>query len=289
MNLFYRYQIFLRKPWRDKAISVRLRFKTLWLQLFASIPLPIRLPYGGWWFATNDTSSDSIFTCNFEEAEWRFVERFLKEGMTVLDIGAHHGFYTILASRKVGISGRVIGFEPSPREQRWLNINLRLNHCKNVTIEPMALSNEEGEAILYLGDWSHTVFNSLRPPSISGYVKEINIRTISLDTYVERAGIKHIDFIKIDAEGAEIEILKGANQLFNKDYHPVIMAEISNKRTEAWGYPSSDIYDFLANRGYSWFALNPEGRMIMLKEKENNWNLVAVHRERLAKLEKLIA
>jgi FkbM family methyltransferase len=63
------------------------------------------------------------------------VERFLKPNMTVLDIGTHHGFYSLLASYKVGATGQVIAFEPSPRERRRLLWHLRLNRKKNVLVE----------------------------------------------------------------------------------------------------------------------------------------------------------
>lgn len=83
---------------------------------------------------------------SFEENERRFVEQFLKEGMTMLDIGAHHGFYTVLASKKVGSSGRVFAFEPSPREHQKLLRHLKLNRCANVRVEPFALTRQEGMA-----------------------------------------------------------------------------------------------------------------------------------------------
>jgi len=94
----------------------------------------------------NDVCSDAIFTDSFEKAEIHFVENFLKEGMTVLDIGAHHGFYTILASKKVGPSGRVIAFEPSPRERRRLLLHLKLNQCSNVKVEPSYVHSLSEEA-----------------------------------------------------------------------------------------------------------------------------------------------
>jgi ubiquinone/menaquinone biosynthesis C-methylase UbiE len=61
-----------------------------------------------------DVCGDAVFAGNFEEAERQFMERFLKPNMIVLDIGAHHGFYTLLASHKVGPTGQVIAFEPLP-------------------------------------------------------------------------------------------------------------------------------------------------------------------------------
>ena len=77
------------------------------------------------WLKSNDLSFLSNLAGNFEEAERQFVERFLRPGMIVLDIGAHHGYYTLLASRKDGQKGKVIAIEPSPRERRKL-----IWHCR---------------------------------------------------------------------------------------------------------------------------------------------------------------
>jgi FkbM family methyltransferase len=148
-------------------ITARFRFKLLWNRLCPSVPLPVRLPYGGWWFAVNDACSDAVFIGSLEGPEWRFVGDFLQAGMTVLDIGAHHGFYTMLAARKVGPAGRVIAFEPSPSELRRLLFHLKLNRCMNVKVEPFALASQDGETTLFVVDERDTGCNSLRPPVVS--------------------------------------------------------------------------------------------------------------------------
>ena len=86
----------------------------------------------------------------FEAAELAFVEVFLRPGMTALDIGAHNGLYSLLASRRVGPQGRVISFEPSPRERKALRLNLALNWIRNVSVQGIAPGSEDGEADFYL-------------------------------------------------------------------------------------------------------------------------------------------
>jgi hypothetical protein len=141
MSLPRRLLRFLSKPRREKVVSIRYRFKRMWSKVFPKLPLPVRLPYGGWWLAWNDAFGDALFigTFAFEDAESRFVSRFLKEGMTILDIGSHNGFYTILASGRVGSAGLVIAFEPSPRERHRLLRNLEFNRCCNVKVEASAV------------------------------------------------------------------------------------------------------------------------------------------------------
>jgi FkbM family methyltransferase len=88
--------------------------------------------------------------------------------MTVLDVGAHNGFYTLLASKRVGPTGQVIAFEPSPRERQRLLSNLWINGCSNVIVEPVALADEDSVATLFVVSGAETGCNSLRPPAASG-------------------------------------------------------------------------------------------------------------------------
>ncbi|MEM2045735.1 MAG: FkbM family methyltransferase [Candidatus Bathyarchaeia archaeon] len=231
----------------------------------------------------NDVCSDAIFTGSYETAERRFVERFLKEGMTVLDIGAHHGFYTILAAKKVGPSGRVIAFEPSPRERRRLLRHLKLNRCTNVKVEPLALASKEGETTLFLVDGRDTGCNSLRPPAVSEPTKEITVSTMALDSYLEKEGIYRVDFIKMDVEGAELEVLKGAKRFLERTPRPVILCEVDDYRTRAWGYPARAIIKLLEDYGYQWFGLSDEGGLVPLDQRDS-YNLVAIPKEEVAGL-----
>ncbi len=217
----------------------------------------------------------------FEKAEWQFVNRFLKKGMIVVDIGAHHGFYTILCSKKVGNTGRVVAFEPSPGERRKLSFNLRLNHCKNARIEPYALAGRSGKTTLFVIDGRDTAFNSLRPPAVAIPTREVDVSAVRLDDYLGSLCLERVDFVKIDAEGAELEILQGAKRLLMTESSPVMMVEVSDDRTRPWGYSSAAIYDFLAKRGYTWFLVSEDGYLKPYKEGTNFYNFVAVPWSRL--------
>lgn len=264
--------------------------KRLWLKIYAvrSIifswlpPLPVRLPWGDWWLAYGDAMGKHIrLHDNFEQGEQGFLLQFLRPGMTVLDIGAHHGLYSLLASQKVNPGGHVVAFEPSPRELRRLRRHLSLNRCRNVQVEPLALGNTEETRELYVALGQETGCNSLRPPAISEPVRKVRVPVTTIDRYIQKTGIQSVDFVKLDVEGAELEVLKGGSGLLS-DFKPAILCELADVRTEPWGYRSVEIYEFVATLGYRWFSITPEGRLLSCQKKEYfHENLLAVPDEKL--------
>src|SRR5260221_5026119 len=223
---------FLTKSNRGKyAALARLAMRNL------RIPaMPVRLSFGAWWLAGRGALDERLLSGDFETSELRFVESYLKAGMTVLDIEAHHGLYSLLASKRVGKSGRVRSFEPSPRERKFLKQNLGINRCRNVQVESFALGSCAGRAELFLVEGIEDGCNSLRPPAAEVTTTKLPIEVRSLDEYLEQRSIEKVDFIKLDVEGAEIEVLRGATRLLQADKRPVILAEVQDRRTAPWWY-----------------------------------------------------
>jgi len=262
---------------RGKYLAVGLRVR----RFLPGVPLPIPLPFGAWFLARNDYMGGAEMHGGFESAERAFVSRFLRAGMTALDIGAHHGLYTLLASKRVGPSGLVFAFEPSPREHRALQWNVRLNRCKNVVIEGLALGNEEGERSLYVVDGYETGCNSLRPPAVPGVIWGVPVRVTTLDQWLVTRDLKTIDFIKVDVEGSELSVLQGAQRLLESAPRPVILAEVQDVRTQPWGYRASEIITYLSAKGYKWFSLTAEGAVVPLEDRAETFdgNFVACPEE----------
>lgn len=270
-----RFVRFMGKPGHEKAAAVRNRIRRSWLRLFPNSSFPVRLPYGGRWLAQNDVCSEAIAQGNYEAAEWRFVERFVQAGMTVLDLGAHHGFYSLLASKRAGPQGRVIAFEPSPREFKRLQRHVARNGCKNVRLEPMAVGSEEGVRNLFLVEGSETGCNSLRPPQVGQPTRTLPVPITTLDKYLQAHAVERIDFVKIDVEGGELDVLRGAKGLLERPDRPVFLCEIHNLRTEPWGYRASEILAFLEAYGYQWHGLTALGELTETKASAT-YNLVAL-------------
>ena len=254
---------FWKKPSREKINALRQRWLLLGsiLSRARRLLVPLRLPLGLWWIAREDNLSELLLAGAFEQSEIAFVRRFLQPGMVVLDIGAHQGLYTMLASKCVRPRGRVVAFEPSPRERRALRLHAWLNLCQNVTIEPFAIGNEDAHADLFVVQGAQTGCNSLRPPNVLSETRPVSVRVIRLDDWMAREKLERVDFIKLDVEGAELDALKGADRLLTRRPRPAILAEVQDVRTEPWGYRAKEIIRHLSKRGFRWFALSMDGSL----------------------------
>lgn len=276
------------KPAAYKWHSIRRHFRRAWNRAIPGVPFLLRLHPGIWWIAAHDAVSDQLFA-GFEQRERRFVSRFLAPGMTVLDVGAHAGLYTMTASKRVGPLGRVIAFEPSPRERGRLERHLSLNRCRNVTVQSFALGEDQGEAELFVVDGSETGCNSFRPPAgIAGHALRVPIRR--LDDCRAEGLFSAVDLVKMDIEGAELSALRGAESVF-RSARPVLLCEIEEARVAPWGYPGRAIVDLLSGWDYRWFTIGENGGLDALPaDRERfNGNYVAVPAERASALARRMA
>jgi len=273
-----RLRRFAARPISQKIQSVGLRVR----RIFPNAPVPVRVPFGAWFLAGHSEVDEHVRNGEFESAEINFVQRYLKQGMTALDIGAHHGLYTLLASKRVGPSGKVIAFEPSPRERRQLVRNVRINFFSNVHIEPYALGKEPARVNLYVVGGGEDGCNSLRPPAVQSETHAIPVEVVTLDAIVAKLGLTKVDFIKLDVEGAELDVLKGALGVLKTTPRPVLLVEVYDIRTQPWGYKAREIVMFLDQQGYRWFELLNDGsiRPIASTLQVYDANLVAIPEER---------
>jgi len=135
-----------------------------------------------------------------ELADW------VAPGGVVLDIGAHHGLYTLLLSRLVGPGGEVHAFEPHPVNVQKLRENIELNSLDNVRVRQVAVSKRRGVSLFNYGN-SSTVSSLKRLGKQRDDWHEV--QTVSIDDYLGAAGVGPVSFVKIDVEGAEDWVLSG--------------------------------------------------------------------------------
>ena len=166
----------------------------------------------------------------------------IRPGMTVFDVGAHVGYYTLMAARLVGPSGRVYAFEAEPENYAILKKNVELNGYKNVTCIPKAVSNQSGLLTLYVssqGNDRNTIINDPRAISL-GTKREVP--AITLDEFAASIGWSQVDVIKMDVEGAEPMALAGMSRLLDRSQNLHLVMEFAPEIIRSGG---TDPIDFL--------------------------------------------
>lgn len=276
--LLQRVRRFLASPMRSKYITLANRAR----RIFPRMPIPLRLPCGVWWLAEKNFLDQKLLFGEYETMERRFVKRLLRRDMTVVDVGAHHGLYTLLASKCVGWHGRVVAIEPSPRELVRLERHLRLNRSSNVELIPCAAGEDSGEAELYVVNRFNDACNSLRPPATPEPVRTACVKVRRLDDILSELDISKVDFLKLDAEGAELSVLYGAVKLLTRNPRPAMLVEVQDIRTKPWGYAAREILQFLIRMDYQWFAIAAKGALLPISCNQETYdaNLVALPIER---------
>lgn len=148
--------------------------------------------------------------------ELRTTELFLQllhRGSTVVDVGANVGFFTLLAAKLVGNEGNIVSFEPEPTSFSLLSESVQRNNFSNVKLVRKCASDTDGEKTLYLSSSAHKGMHSITRDSGGA---SVTVPSARLDTELSQLGIDHIDLLKVDVEGAEPEVLKGAHRLLSQ-------------------------------------------------------------------------
>src|SRR5262249_38007051 len=142
----------------------------------------------------------------------------------------------------------------------------------------LALGSQETIADLYVVNEYNTGCNSLRPPYVTQKTSTIPVSVRTLDNWSTEVKVERVDFIKLDVEGAELSVLKGASRLLART-QPVLLVEVAQIRTAAWGYQAVEIVRSLENLGYECFDVLDGGRLgpaTHIDQKE--MNVVAIPR-----------
>jgi FkbM family methyltransferase len=154
-----------------------------------------------------------------------------KEGDIVVDVGAHIGKYTIIASKMVGSEGKIIAIEAHPDNYRILKQNIELNKLKNVIALNYAVHSKETMVKLYESgqEKGFTIYNTIMTDRTTpNNQKYIEIKAKTLDSLLLKHGINQVNWIKIDVEGAELEVLRGATDLLSSGKDTSLLIEIHN-------------------------------------------------------------
>ena len=179
---------------------------------------------------------------NYESGQRILLEKMISNGDIVYDIGANVGYYTLLAELLTGKSGKVIAFEPVPRNLHYLKKHLEINNITTVDVIEKAVSDENGSTLFCLG--ANFAMGHVYSDWVDKHEDEyITVSLISIDKAIEEDNLPIPNCIKIDVEGAETRVLHGAKSLINQ-YHPKIFLSIHSNELR------QECFEFLKSVGY---------------------------------------
>ena len=228
-------RIALGKKRRDRIfIEQGFDFNTFLYKVFKilrignSMLLKISVPKYDYKFYCRINREDLVFMTNHEDD---IIEHFTpKQGDIVVDIGAHMGRYTIISSKRVGTNGKVIAIEAHPGNFEMLNRNIKLNQLTNVIPLNYAAYSKETKIKLYLpsGESGFTKYNTIVSDWANNEDKFVEVNANTLDYLLQLNQIREeeVNWIKIDVEGAEFEVLKGATNVLSKSKDIALLMEL---------------------------------------------------------------
>ncbi len=193
-----------------------------------------------------------------EQHTVNILQKILKQGDVFLDVGAHEGFFSVVASKLVGKKGRVIAIEPQKRLQKLIAKNLELNSCSNVTVLPVAVADYTGDGQFYNYPNVNTGASSLHRTTFYLLPKQ-KVKIITLLDVFNQVGLNYIDVVKIDIEGGEYNAIFGSKKVFADKKIGSIIIEFHPRALLKQGKSKEQIIRFLMENGYV-----PDDNLFML-------------------------
>jgi FkbM family methyltransferase len=217
-----------------------------------------------------------------------FIKAHVGEGATCFDIGAERGWFTLLMAKLSGPSGAVYSFEPYQPTFEKLRANIELNNFHWVHPQNTAISAENGKSS-FIPPSDEIIGNNENIEFCSGvgYLSDsastgaLSVPMVTIDSFVQNIGLNRIDIMKIDVEGAEAKVLRGAKTAISK-YRPVILVEYNEKTARRAGSSMKELDDILEDYGYDryifWGALEKLRLEKYLKDPDPVFNAFCLPR-----------
>ncbi len=200
---------------------------------------------------------------NYEKNTVNYFKNNIKPGMTVADVGAHVGYYTVIFSRLVGPTGKVLAFEPDKENFSLLEKNT--SRLKNVERYENAISDKNGSVDFFKVIGSTGCHSVVTPHAES---EKESVQSITLDSFVEKNTIKKIDFLKIDIEGAEPLALKGMQKLIGNSENISIVSELNPDSLAQLGETPDSFFNGIAEQKLKVYKIGKNGNITEINKND---------------------
>ena len=259
-----------------KALAKRVAWRLRWLCTSDPVELSMN---GGFSIAAPKGAAGALiyYLGNSEPESARFLRRILKPGMVFFDIGAHIGEYTLIASRLVGSDGSVHAFEAQPSTFSLLERNCAQNGAGNVKLNACAVCDHAGEVEFDL--CAEPAMSSLAADASlpEERLRRIRVPANSLDEYCQARSVWP-DVLKIDVEGAEWMVLRGAEAALRRPTPPAILFECLPETYSRFGHSPGVVIGHLQSLGYEVHRIGEGGALEPFEGVPGiGYNLVALH------------
>lgn len=198
----------------------------------------------------------SFFTDAQRNLPLQLSHSLIRPGDTLIDVGANTGLWALGAAVRVGPAGAVHAFEPVPDNFVRLTRNLTLNGFANVVCRQLALADKCGHTVFYAATADNSGIGSLEKRGEADRPIEIEMTTV--DDYCAGQAISRVDLMKVDVEGAELLVFRGAERLLSSTEAPIIMFETDEALTARFGSSSTLIKKLLQQYGYDFYRYTGE-------------------------------
>jgi len=216
-----------------------------------------------------------------EHKEQLLTQQIVSKGAIVFDVGANVGDYSIWLSNLVGYFGKVYAFEPTSHSFEEFEKRIEQYDTSNVFIEKKAIFSENKLVEINEFPDEYSAWNSLGKPvmgdpsqnftQIVPIVKQETVEAITLDLFCQEKNIEFIDFLKIDVEGAESEVFKGASRLLANQKVRFIQFEISQNMLKGFGKTAKESFEPLLEHNYECHRIDVDGRIGELATDSNSY------------------
>ena len=176
------------------------------------------------------------------------IESTLKPGDVFIDVGAHVGYFTLLAASRVGPAGRVLSIEPNPVTLEQLSQNVARSGLQNVLMVHTACADSHNPVRLYLHTESNSSMASLSSENATSGVA-VDVSCTPLDDLCLQRGLERVNLVKIDVEGAELSVLRGMSRLLRR-MRPVVVLEMEPRLLESFGTTRDSLVALLTEHDY---------------------------------------
>lgn len=203
----------------------------------------------------------------YEPETTKLFEKIIKEGQTIVDIGADYGYFSLLSAKLTGPRGKVFAFEPyKERCEQYLLKNISLNKFRNIEIVQKAASDMAGSHTYFVDSRSLFNINNTVTDTSNDVSMEI-IESVRLDDFFKNYD-RPIDLIKIDVEGGEMSVLKGAHDILERNKNIKLILEVAPQIMRAAGVSPNDLLLLLRTHGFVLHWINSDGSVVVVRDEE---------------------